>query len=174
MSDALTRVLIPCVHGVSKKAVIFDRDDSQNKEQNDFLMHDIASAACADPMYFPASDVYNSAKTAKTCFMAGAHYKNDAVGVLRDEILDKVPQRILMLTLSAGVNNEANSRTPAILKEKLGSDYCHLQPRVDADSLGKPDDTDPRMLDRYIAFAQKALDGNEAFIRRLRENRKKS
>lgn len=116
-------------------------------------------------MYIPG------AKATKAQFRASSYYKNNAVGLVRDKILDKIPQRVIVLMLSSGVSNEANSMTQALLKEKLGSDYCRLQPMVGTGTIGRPDDTDPRLLDRYVAYAHRALEGNEAFIRQLNEIR---
>ena len=174
LSDALTRVLIPCMQEKAQQGIIFDSIDAQKRDDNDFLMHQIAAVASADPAYFPSACISNVSKTARQHFVASSKYKNDAASVIRDKIFDKIPQHVIMLTVSAGVSNEANSMTHTVLKEKLGTDYCRMQPTVDAGSIGMPDNTDPRLLDRYIAYARSALDGNEAFIRRLRENRKKS
>lgn len=172
LSNALARVLVPCMYESSKKTVIFDRDEAQRNEENDFMMHLIAAAAGADPIYFPAVPVSNVTKGNEERFIADTNYKNNAAGILRDRIFDKVPRQSLVLSITGGMGNE---ETHMMLRKRFGLQYCRLQPIADllpmANASGNPDDISSDILDRYVAYAQRTLEGSEAFIRALAENK---
>ena len=71
-----------------------------------------------------------------------------------------------------GIDTESNSISHEKLKGEFGSDYCRIKPAIHPSQIGKPSDANPQLLLNYVNAAQEALKGNEAFIRRLVENRR--
>lgn len=173
LSDALTKVLVPSLDCLSQGRIVFDSKKAQKREEDDYMMADIALAAAADQSYFASPYITNVAKSMERSFAASILYKNNAAALILDKIAHARSKRVLVLHMTPGIVNEANSATQEAftkLKDE-GILYCRLKPIIESANIGKPDDVNPDLLERYIASAQRALDGNEVFIRRLVENK---
>ena len=176
LSDVVVRVVVPCIDTQSQRSMIFDSETARKREEMDFFMRDVLAAICADTTYFSPVQFCNLSKTplplvhmsggALRTFKAGNFYKNNAA-VLLEPIARGQPHKLIVLNVSTGIISETNADIHERLKAELGMTYCRLQPNIQPECMGRPDDTSSELLARYSAAATEVLKGNEAFMRML-------
>lgn len=170
LSDSLTRVLVPCIKVQSKQPFDFDSEEAQKRIERDYYIRDVACITAVDnsELFF-----FDANEGLLGTLMASGEYKSKAADLLFQKLYPE-KEKLHLLYCASNTLDEIHNRSHQKLTRELNAQetrYCRIKPEDDPLNISDPKDVLTLYKEKGEAAAEKFLIHNEAFIRKLQENR---